>query len=134
MYLIYQYLKAMRMKTMSNAKLDSFTYIQPFENDVACGSIGDMGKLKTAIANNLSAIENMVYRFGESTFTDEQHVKNLEDNFLNVMLVKGLFMYIQTKVKLENLTFNTLMFNSVIIPIDEKKSDFKVEVITIKEN
>ena len=118
---------------MSNAKLDSFTYIQPFENDVACGSIGDMGKLKTAIANNLSAIENMVYRFGESTFTDEQHVKNLEDNFLNVMLVKGLFMYIQTKVKLENLTFNQLIFNPAIIPIDEKKTDFKVEVITIKE-
>ena len=119
---------------MSNAKLDSFTYIQPFENDVACGSIGDMGKLKTAIANNLSAIENMVYRFGANVFTDEQHIKNLEDNFLNTTLVKGLFMYIQTKVKLENLTFNTLMFNPVIIPIDEKKSNFRVEVITIKEN
>ena len=119
---------------MSNAKLDSFTYLQPFENDVACGSIGDMSKHKTAIANNLGAIENMVYRFGESTFTDEQHIKNLEDNFLNTTLVKGLFMYIQTKVKLENLTFNTLMFNPVIVPIDEKKSNFKVEVITIKEN
>ena len=118
---------------MSNVKLNSFTYIQPFENDVACSLIGDMSKLKTAIANNLGAIENMVYRFGESVFTDEQHIKNLEDNFLNTTLVKGLFMYIQTKVKLENLTFNTLMFNPAIIPIDEKKSNFKVEVITIKE-
>lgn len=119
---------------MSNVKLDSFTYIQPFENDVACSSIGDMSKLKTAIANNLVAIENMVYRFGESVFTDERHIKNLEDNFLNVMLVKGLFMYIQTKIKLENLTFNRLVFTVSIIPIDEKKSEFKVEVITIKEN
>ena len=124
----------MKRKTISNAKLDSFTYTQSFENDVACGSIGDMSNLKTAIANNLSAIENMVYRFGESAFTDEQHIKNLEDNFLNVMLVKGLFMYIQTKVKLENLTFNQLIFNPGIIPMDEKKSNFKVEVITIKEN
>lgn len=122
------------MKTMSNAKLDSFTYLQPFENDVACGSIGDMSKLKTAIANNLSAIENMVYRFGENVFTDEQHIKNLEDNFLNVMLVKGLFMYIQAKMVLSKLTFDRLIFIPSIIPIDEKKSEFKVEVITVKEN
>ena len=119
---------------MSNAKLDSFTYLQPFENDVACGSIGDMSKLKTAIANNLSAIENMVYRFGENVFTDEQHIKNLEDNFLNVMLVKGLFMYIQAKMVLSKLTFDRLIFIPSIIPIDEKKSEFKVEVITVKEN
>lgn len=53
---------------------------------------------------------------------------------LDTVLTKGLFMYIQTKIKLENLTFNRLVFTVSIIPIDEKKSEFKVEVITIKEN
>lgn len=119
---------------MSNAKLDSFAYIQPFENEVVYSTIGDAYNLKASISKNLSAIEDMVYRFGERAFTNEHHVLAIEENYLDTVLVKGLFMYIQTKVKLENLTFNTLMFNSVIIPIDEKKSEFKVEVITIKEN
>ena len=122
------------MKTTSNAKLDSFTYIQPFENDVACSSIGDMYNLKSSIAKNLNAIEDMVYRFGDCIFKEERHIKHIEEDLLDTVLTKGLFMYIQTKIKLENLTFNRLVFTVSIIPIDEKKSEFKVEVITIKEN
>ena len=119
---------------MSNVKLDSFTYIQPFENDVAIGSLGDMGKLKSSIYNNLSSIENMVYRFGECIFTNEQHIQAIERLYLDTVLVKGLFMYIQAKMVLSKLTFDRLIFIPSIIPIDEKKSEFKVEVITVKEN
>lgn len=119
---------------MSNAKLDSFTYIQPFENEVEIGSLGDMGKLKSSVCNNLSSIENMVYRFGECIFTNEQHIQAIERLYLDTVLVKGLFMYIQAKMVLSKLTFDRLIFIPSIIPIDEKKSNFKVEVITIKKN
>ena len=119
---------------MSNVKLDSFTYIQPFENDVVLSSIGDMYNLKSSIAKNLNAIEDMVYRFGDCIFKEERHIKHIGEDLLDTVLTKGLFMYIQTKIKLENLTFNILVFTVSIILIDEKKSEFKVEVITIKEN
>ena len=108
---------------MSNVKLDSFTYIQPFENDVVLSSIGDMYNLKSSIAKNLSTIEDFVYRFGDCIF---------EEDIWDTVLTKGLFMYIQGKMKLENLSFTRLVFTSSIIPIDEKKSEFKVEVVTIK--
>lgn len=117
---------------MSNVKLDSFTYIQPFENDVVLSSIGDMYNLKSSIAKNLSAIEDFVYRFGDCIFKEERHIKHIEEDILDTVLTKGLFMYIQNKIKLENLSFIRLVFTSSIIPIDEKKSEFKVEVVTIK--
>ena len=119
---------------MSNVKLDSFTYIQPFENEVIYSSIGDAYNLKASISKNLSAIEDMVYRFGERAFTNEHHVLTIEENYLDTVLVKGLFMYIQGKMVLSNLTFDRLVFIPTITPIDEKNSEFKVEVITIKEN
>ena len=117
---------------MSNVKLDSFTYVQPFENDVVLSSIGDMYNLKSSIAKNLSTIEDFVYRFGDCIFKEEQHIKHIEEDILDTVLTKGLFMYIQGKIKLENLSFTRLVFTSSIIPIDEKKSEFKVEVVTIK--
>lgn len=117
---------------MSNAKLNSFTYIQPFENDVACSSIGDMYNLKSSIAKNLSTIEDFVYRFGDGISKEERHIKHIEEDILDTVLTKGLFVYIQGKMKLENLSFTRLVFTSSIIPIDEKKSEFKVEVVTIK--
>lgn len=118
---------------MSDVKLDSFTYRQAFENDVVYSSIDDAYNLKASISKNLSAIEDMVYRFGERALTNELHVLTIEENYLDTVLVKGLFMYIQARMVLSNLTFDRLVFIPSIIPIDEKKSEFKVEVITIKE-
>ena len=118
---------------MSNVKLDSFTYRQTFENEVVYSSIGDAYNLKASISKNLSAIENMVYRFGERALTNELRVQAIEENYLDTVLVKGLFLYLQGRMLLSNLTFDRLVFIPSITPIDEKKSEFKVEIIAIKE-